>query len=175
MSTGCSLRAWAGDGSSARFSTAQKIAAALVQVRGLFLVAAATTAGSGFCFLDALQFLAGLEAHRFAGRDADFFAGARVAADAGLAGLHAEHAEAAELDALAAAQRGLEGLKDRFHRLLRFGAADVRGGHHGVDDVQLNHTGLQLIRGQMLECASRVVKDQRRTLHWVSFLQSIYL
>ena len=114
---------------------------------------------------DALEFFAGFEADGFAGRDADFFAGAWIAANAGLAGLDAEDAEAAEFNALAAAEGHFERLEDGLDSLLRFGAADIRRGHDGVYNVQLDHTGLRLIRGQMLECGPQVVKDQSRTLH----------
>jgi hypothetical protein len=107
---------------------------------------------------EALKFFAGLEAHGFAGRDVDFFAGTGIAADAGLAGLDAEDAEAAEFDALAAAEGLLERLEHGFDGLLRLGAADVRGGDDGVYDVQLDHTSLRRIRGQMLEGAAWVVK-----------------
>ncbi len=51
--------------------------------------------------LQGLQLLAGLKAHRFAGRDGNLGAGARIAADAGLARAHVEDAEAAQLNALA--------------------------------------------------------------------------
>src|SRR2546430_9012873 len=73
----------------------------------------------------ALKFLARLEAHGFSGRDVDFFAGARIASDAGLAGLHAENTEAAELDALAAAKCLLQGLENGFDGLLGLGAAYI--------------------------------------------------
>src|SRR5580704_8651712 len=43
-----------------------------------------------------LEFFSRLEAHGFAGWNADLLSGARVAADAGLARLHVEHAEAAK-------------------------------------------------------------------------------
>src|SRR5580704_11695482 len=49
-----------------------------------------------------LEFFAWLEAHGFAGRNANLLSGARVAADAGFARLHVEHAEAAKLDAFSA-------------------------------------------------------------------------
>src|SRR3989304_4897916 len=52
---------------------------------------------------DGLQFLARLEAHGFARRDIDLLAGARVAADAGLAGLDGEDSESAGLGARGAA------------------------------------------------------------------------
>ena len=119
----------------------------------------------GFGFFETLQFFAGFEAHGFARRDVDLFASARIAADAGLARLDTENAEAAEFDALTLAESGLERLEDGLHGLLRLGAADIRRGHDGVYDVQLNHTGLQPIRGQMLLGAPQVVKDAMPTLH----------
>ena len=108
----------------------------------------------------ALQFLAGLEAHGFTWGDVDFFAGARVAADAGLAGLDAEDAEAAQFNALPAAEGILQGFEDGFDGLLRLGTADVwrRGVHDGIHDVQLNHTTLRFIRWQMLLGTPQVVK-----------------
>jgi hypothetical protein len=109
------------------------------------------------CF-EALKFFAGFEAHGFAGRDVDFFAGAGIAADAGFARLDAENAEAAELDALAAAEGLLERFEHGFDGLLGFGTADVSRGDDGVYDVQLDHTSLRRIRGQMLEGGARVVK-----------------
>jgi len=93
--------------------------------------------------LEALEFLAGLEADGFAGRNVDFFTGAGITADAGLARLDAEDAEAAELDALAAAEGLLEGFEDGFDGLLGLGAADVRRRHDGVYDIELNHVFLQ--------------------------------
>src|SRR5277367_6524454 len=62
------------------------------------------------CLFEALEFLAGLEAHGFSRRNAHLFAGAGIAADAGLARFDAEHPKAAKFDALAAAQRHLERL-----------------------------------------------------------------
>ena len=56
----------------------------------------------GTALLDRLQFLAGLEADGLAGRNVDLGAGARVAANAGLARAHGEDAEAAQLNAIAA-------------------------------------------------------------------------
>jgi hypothetical protein len=108
--------------------------------------------------LEALEFFAGLEADGFAGRNIDFFAGAGIAADAGLARLDAEDAKTTELDALAAAEGLLERFENGFDGLLSLGAADVRRGDDGVYDVQLDHTSLRRIRGQMLEGATWVVK-----------------
>ena len=108
--------------------------------------------------LEALEFFAGLKADGFPGRNIDFFPGARIAADAGLARLDAENAKSAELDALAAAEGLLERFENGFDGLLGLSAADVRRGDDGVYDVQLNHTSLRRIRGQMLEGATWVVK-----------------
>jgi hypothetical protein len=94
---------------------------------------------SGFFAVFALEFLTRLEAHGFARWNVDFFTGAGIPADSGLAGLHAKDAKAAELDALAPAQGLLQGFKNRFDGLLGFGAADVCGGHYRVYQVQLNH------------------------------------
>jgi hypothetical protein len=94
-----------------------------------------------------LQFLAGLEAHRFARRDADFLAGARVAANAGLARAHVEHTEAAQLYSLAFAERVFHGSKDGFDGLFRLGPAHAGLGYDCIYDVQLNHTSLLLFNG----------------------------
>ena len=87
----------------------------------------------------ALEFFAGLEADGFSRRNVDFFAGAGIAADAGLAGFDAEDAEAAQLDALAAAKGLLERFENGFDGLLGFGAADVGGGDDRIYEIQLNH------------------------------------
>jgi hypothetical protein len=94
--------------------------------------------GGGF---EALQLFAGFEADGFAWGDVDFFAGARIAADAGLARLDAEDTEAAKFDALATAERVLERFEYRLDRLFRLGAADVwrRCVDDGIHDVQLDH------------------------------------
>src|SRR5580704_5874641 len=94
-----------------------------------------------------LQFLAGLETNRFAGRDADFLAGARIAADACLARAHVEHAEAAQLNSLAFAERVLHRFKDGFNGLFRLGPAHAGLVYHGIYNVQLNHTSLLLFDG----------------------------
>ena len=71
---------------------------------------AVTSSGSGMLFrgfwrgFEALQFFAGLEADSLAWGNVDFFTGARVAADAGLARLDAEDPKAAQFNALAAAE-----------------------------------------------------------------------
>jgi hypothetical protein len=108
--------------------------------------------------LEALEFLTGLEADGFAGRNIDFFTSPGISANAGLARLDAEDAEAAELDALATAESLLERFENSFDGLLGLGAADTRLGDDSVYDVQLDHTSLRRFRGQMLEGAAWVVK-----------------
>jgi hypothetical protein len=111
-----------------------------------------------FGFVDALKFFSRLEADGLAGGNFDFFAGAGVASNSGLAGLDAENAKASELNALAAAKSLFERFEDRFYGLLGFCAANVRRGDNRVYDVQLDHTSLRGFRGQMLEGVTRVVK-----------------
>jgi hypothetical protein len=98
--------------------------------------------GGGGVF-QALKLLAGFEANGLSRRDADFFPGTRVAADASFARLNAEDAEFAEFDALAAAQCVFERFEDGLDSLFRLGATDVGLGHHRIYDVELNHTILQ--------------------------------
>src|SRR5260370_32303076 len=58
-----------------------------------------------------LQFLPRLEPYGLAGRNRDFFTGARIAPDATLAGLNDKDAKAAQLDTVAARQRFLHRMK----------------------------------------------------------------
>src|SRR5215470_8641141 len=74
--------------------------------------------------LDRLQFLAGLEADCFAGRDGDFGAGSRVASDAGLSGTDVEHAKATQFYAIG------------------FGLRDTGFVDDFVDDVEFDHVRL---------------------------------
>jgi len=113
-----------------------------------------------------LEFFAGLEADGLPGRDANFFAGARIATNTGFSGLNAEDPEFAKFDTLAAPERALERLKDGFDGLLRLGATDVRLRDHCVYDVELDHSRPPGIRGPMLEVAARVVKDRQPQLHF---------
>jgi hypothetical protein len=107
-----------------------------------------------------LEFLAGLEADGFAGRNADLLAGAGIAADAGLARLDVEDAEAAKLDALSAAESVLHGLENGFNRLFGFASGNIGLCHDGIDDVELNHESslVQCGRKSMLDRGLRVVK-----------------
>src|SRR5712664_734044 len=101
-----------------------------------------------FFFFDALKLFAGFETDGLAGRNVHLFAGAGVAADAGLAGLDAEHAEAAEFDALTAAESLLQRFENSFNGLLGLGAADVRRTDDSIYDIELNHTILPRFRGR---------------------------
>src|SRR4051794_1059532 len=103
--------------------------------------------------VDGLQFFAGLEANGLAGRNADLCAGARVAADAGLARTHVEDAEAAKFDAVALGERFLHGLEDGLNGHLGFCLGDAGLGHHFVDDVELDHVrsyGFEVIAVEQL-------------------------
>src|SRR5450631_3130582 len=88
-----------------------------------------------------MQFLAGLETHSLARCDADFGAGAGIAADPGFAGADTENAESAQFDALSCGQSLLQALENRIHRGLRFGPRQARALDYMMDDVLLNQWG----------------------------------
>jgi len=96
-----------------------------------------------------LQFFAGLEAHGFAWRNADFLAGARIAANSGLARAHVEHTEAAQLNSIAFAESLLHGIENGLDGLLGLGSAHAGLVHNGIHNVQLNHANLQLFNGKL--------------------------
>jgi hypothetical protein len=96
-----------------------------------------------------LQFLAGLEAHGFSGRDADFLAGAGISTDAGLSRAHVEYAEAAQLDSFAFSERTFHGFKNGFHRLLGLGPAHSGLVYDRIYDIQLDHYILPLFNGSL--------------------------
>ena len=89
--------------------------------------------------MQALQLFPGFEPDGLAGGDIDLGAGARVAADAGLARLYVEDAEAAQLDPVAPFQGLLHGVEDGLDRHLRLGLGDPGPFHHLVYDIELNH------------------------------------
>jgi len=131
---------------------------------------------------EALQLFAGLEAHGFARRNVHFFAGARIAANAGFSRLYREDSEPAQFNPLAAAHSILQRFKNRFDGLFGLHAAhacpfELR--QYGVHDIQFNQAlppplrasepapaqaigvsprALAYHRGQMLEAAREVVK-----------------
>jgi hypothetical protein len=96
-----------------------------------------------------LQFLAGLESHRFSRGDADFLASARIAANAGLARAHVEHAEASQFDSFPFAERILHRSKNGFDSLFGLGPAHASLGYNRIYNVQLNHSTLLLFDGKL--------------------------
>src|SRR5262249_27571321 len=92
-----------------------------------------------------LEVLARLETDGASGRDLDFLAGARVAADAALARLDLEHAEAAQLDPVPPHQGVFHGLEHGLDGHFRLDLRDVGGLRDLVDDVHLDHDGMELL------------------------------
>lgn len=90
--------------------------------------------------LKRLEFLAGLEAHGFAGRDGDFCARTRIAADAGFTGFHGKDAEAAEFDPVAMFQSPFHFFKHGLHGHFGLGLGDTGLVDHFVDDIELDQT-----------------------------------
>src|SRR5690242_8687920 len=113
--------------------------------------------------VDRLQFLAGLEAYRLAGRDGNFGAGARVAADSGLARPDVEHAKAPQLNAITLGQGALHAFKDGLYRQFGLGLGDAGLIDHFINDVELDHGRLpgngvlQRTKSLMLRKISRIV------------------
>src|SRR5271165_6328948 len=95
-----------------------------------------------------LQFFAGFEAHGFAGRDRDFSAGARIASNAGLARAHIEDTEATQFNAVASGERLLHALENGLDSELRLGFGDPGAIDYFVDDVELNHGRLPMLRAK---------------------------
>src|SRR5258707_3655174 len=90
-------------------------------------------------FLAGLQFLPRLEPYGLAGRNRDFFTGARIAPDATLAGLNDKDAKAAQLDTVAAPQRFLHRMKQCIHGLLSFQFWHSRPVSDAGNNVELDH------------------------------------
>ena len=85
--------------------------------------------------VEQVQFLAGLEADRFAGSDADLSPGPRIAPDARLARPDVEDPEAAQLDPLAIGERLLERLEYGIDGRLGLVALQAGTLNHLVNDV----------------------------------------
>ena len=81
---------------------------------------------SGCTGVQGVEFLAGFEADRLAGGDADFRSRSGIAAYACLAGPDAEDAETAQFNAVAGCQSLLEAFKYGVHGGFRFGAGQTR-------------------------------------------------
>src|SRR5208282_1877799 len=100
------------------------------------------TQGSGRDESDAPEFLSRFEADGLSRRDAHFFSGARVAADARLAGFDAEDAELAQLDALTRREPLLQHFEDSLDGLFGLRAADARAADDQIHKVELDHPRL---------------------------------
>src|SRR5207302_7904924 len=86
-----------------------------------------------------LQLFARFEAHRFAGRDVDFGASARVASNASLTRTNIKDSKSTQLDALAFSQGLLHALEHGLHRHFGFGFGDTGFRDYFIDDVELDH------------------------------------
>jgi hypothetical protein len=71
-----------------------------------------------FALVDQVELFSRLEANGFAWSDCYLCAGARIAANAGLAGPHVEYAKTSELDTLTRRQSLLQAFKDGIDRCL---------------------------------------------------------
>jgi hypothetical protein len=85
-----------------------------------------------------VQLFAGLEADGFAGGDADFSAGAGIAADAGFAGPDAEDAETAQFDTIAGSQGVLESFEDGIDGRFSLGSRQACPLDDMVDNILLD-------------------------------------
>jgi hypothetical protein len=93
-----------------------------------------------------VQFLAWLEADRFAWSNAHFGAGAGIAADPCFAGADTEDAKSAQFDALAGGQGLLQAFEDRIHRGFCLGARETRALDYMMDDVLFDQRATSLGR-----------------------------
>jgi hypothetical protein len=91
-------------------------------------------AGNG----EQVEFLSRFEADGFAGRDADFGTGSRVASDACLSRLDVEYAEAAQFDAVAFSEGVLHGFEDGVNGGFRLDAWEAGSFYDALDEVLLD-------------------------------------
>jgi hypothetical protein len=96
--------------------------------------------------VEGMQFLAGLEAHCFARRDANFGTGSGVASDSGFPGADAEYAEAPQLNAIAGGHGLFETFEDGVDGGFRFGSRQAGP----LDDV-VHYILLDQCRRPLLE------------------------
>ena len=101
--------------------------------------------------VECVQLLAGLEAYGFAGGDADFGAGARIATDAGLARADAEDAETAEFDTFSCCEGFFEALKHRIDGRFCLGSRKACA----LDDL-MNNVLLDQCRRPLMVCCTDV-------------------
>jgi hypothetical protein len=114
-----------------------------------------------------MQFFARLEAHSFAGSDADLGAGSGISADASFAGADAENAKSAQFDALPGGESPFQALENRIHRGLCLGARQARALDYMMDDVLLNQWGILVCTTSMtvLRPAVTMLQILMRMLH----------
>ncbi len=86
-----------------------------------------------------MQFFARLEAHCFAGSNADFCPGSRIAANSGFPGTDAENSEAAQLDTFPSGESLLQAFKYGVYGCLSLGARQARALDYVMYDVLLDH------------------------------------
>ena len=88
-----------------------------------------------------MQFLAGLETHRFSWSDAYFGSGAGIATDSGFASANAEDAESAQFDTLTRSQRLFQAFEDRIDGGFSLCARQTGALDYVMDDVLFNQWG----------------------------------
>jgi hypothetical protein len=88
---------------------------------------------------DILEVFAGLEPDGATGRNSDFLACSRIAADAALARLHLKHAKTTQLNTIAALHGETHGIEDRINRHLSLDFGDVGDLRNLVNDIDLDH------------------------------------
>jgi len=98
-----------------------------------------------------VQLFAGLEAHSFAGRDADLGPGARIAADAGLARADAEDAKTAQFNAVAGREGVFEPLEYGIHSGFSLGSRQACTLDHMMDNILLDQCRRPLLEEYCLK------------------------
>ena len=88
-----------------------------------------------------MQFLAGLETHRFSRSDADLGSSAGIAADASFASADTENAESAQFDALASRQGLLQSFEDSIDGCLGLRTRQAGALDDLMNDVLFNQWG----------------------------------
>jgi len=118
--------------------------------------------------VERLQFLTGLEANGFPGRDGYFSASARVTANTGFSWTDVEDAKASQFNSFATAQRSLHALKDGLDSHFRLGFSNASPIDDFVDDVEFNQVRLpsanSMIGRELIECQAVRTVDLARVL-----------
>jgi hypothetical protein len=82
-----------------------------------------------------MQFFSGLEAYGFAGSDADFAAGSRIAANAGFSWSDAKNAKATQFNPVSGCECLFKSVKDTIHGCLCLDAGQSGTLNHLMNDV----------------------------------------